>query len=217
METAIMTALSLTTLASAHQQFEAALPAIESSGRYLLRHRRHDRDDLLAELTACAWKAWRGLLERGKDPLAVGISGIIGWAARHTLKGRRVGNRSRGGRGCMDVLNRRAQKVAGFRVISYDAVPGTGTWSDSPTWQEWLTADYRADPAEAGAFNVDFRSWLAGLPGRRRQTAELLAQGFATSEVAQRVGVSAAAISQARLWLRRHWLRFQGELVGPPA
>jgi hypothetical protein len=212
-----MTALSITTLASAHRQFEeAALPAIRRNARYLLRHRKRDRDELLAELTACAWKAWRGLLERGKDPLAVGINGIIGWAAKHTLKGRRIGNRH-GGRGAMDVLHRRAQKLGGYRVMSYDAIPGTGTWSDSPTWQEWLTADYRANPADIAVFNVDFRSWLADLPERRRQTAELLAQGFGTFEVAQRVGVSAAAISQARLWLRRDWRRFQGELAGTPS
>jgi hypothetical protein len=151
-----MTALSMTALAAAHQQFEAALPALQRSARYLLRHHRRDRDELLAELTACAWKAWRGLPARGKDPLAVGINGIIGWAAKHTLKGRRIGNRH-GGRGAMDVLHRRAQKIGGFRVISYDAIPRTGVWSDSPTWQEWLTADYRANPAEAAAFNADFR------------------------------------------------------------
>src|SRR5438045_4054384 len=57
-EIATMSALSMATLASAHHQFEAALPAIHRSARYLLRHRRRDRDELLAELTACCWKAW---------------------------------------------------------------------------------------------------------------------------------------------------------------
>jgi hypothetical protein len=50
-----MTALSMTALACAHQQFEAALPAIHRSVRYLLRHRKRDRDELLAELTARCW------------------------------------------------------------------------------------------------------------------------------------------------------------------
>jgi hypothetical protein len=207
--------MSGATLASVHQEFEDALPSILRSGQYLLRHRKRDREDLLAELTACAWKAWYGLTQRGRDPRAVGVSGITAWAARHALKGRRIGNRH-GGRGAMDVLHRRAQKLGGYRVISYDAIPGTGAWSDSLTWQEWLTADCRANPADTAAFNVDFRSWLSDLPERRQQTAELLAQGFGTFEVAQRVGVSAAAISQARLWLRRDWRRFQGELTGAP-
>src|SRR5689334_13114247 len=129
--------MSPATLASVHQQFEDALPSIRRSGAYLFRHRKRDREELLAELTARCWVTYHNLVESGRDPQAVGITAIAAWAARHALKGRRVGNPSRGGRGTLDVLNRRAQKVAGFRVISLDAGPGTGTWSDSPTWQEW--------------------------------------------------------------------------------
>jgi DNA-directed RNA polymerase specialized sigma24 family protein len=205
-----MSPLSMATLASAHQQFEAALPAIQRSARYLLRHRRRDRDELLAELTACCWKAWRGLLERGKDPLAVGISGIIGWAARHTLKGRRIGNRS-GGRGAMDIFNRRAQKAGDFRIVSYNDDPTTGTGSKPEPWREWLTADRRVSPADSAAFRVDFLSWLDKLSERRRKTAELLAAGCGTAEVARELGLSSSAVSQGRLWLEKSWRRFQGE------
>jgi DNA-directed RNA polymerase specialized sigma24 family protein len=208
-----MTTLSMTTLASTHRHFEAALPAIHQSARYLLRHRRRDRDDLIAELTACCWKAWLGLLERGKDPLAVGLNGIIGWAARHTLKGRRIGN-SNVGRGAMDIFNRRAQKAGSFRVISYNYGPATETGSKSEVWREWLVADRRASPGDSAAFRIDFSSWLDELPERRRRTAELLAEGYGTGEVARKLGISAAAVSQARLWLEKSWREFQGELPG---
>ena len=93
--------MTTATVAAAHQQFVAALPAIRQAARYALRHRRRDRDDLFAEIIACAWKAWRGLVVRGRNPVVVGVTAIAAWAARHALKGRRIGNRS-GGRGAMD-------------------------------------------------------------------------------------------------------------------
>ena len=95
-----MNALTPTTLAAAHRQFESALPVLEKNVRYLLRRRWRDRDDLLAEAYACAWKAWRGLVVRGRDPIAVGVSGIAAFSVRHTLKGRRIAkgeNRVTGG------------------------------------------------------------------------------------------------------------------------
>ena len=115
-------------LASAHEQFEAALPAIRQSARYALRRRRRDREDLLAEVIACAWKAWHGLVDRGRNPVAVGVTAIASWAARHALKGRRIGNRFCG-RGAMDIFHRRAQSRCSFRVVSYDsnAAPPSGS------------------------------------------------------------------------------------------
>ncbi|MEJ7640434.1 MAG: hypothetical protein WKF75_21310 [Singulisphaera sp.] len=71
--------MSIASMTLAHAQFEAALPAITSTARYAFRRRRHqDRAEAVAEAQACAWKAWRGLVERGKDPVAVGVSGIAG-------------------------------------------------------------------------------------------------------------------------------------------
>ena len=146
-------------LASAHHQFEAALPAIRQSARYVLRRRRRDRDDLLAEAIACAWKAWRGLVARGRNPVLVGVTAIARWAACHALKGRRIGNRG-GGRGAMDVFHRRAQGLRSFRVVSFDhgadAIPGSGPAS----WRECLVADRRVTPADEACFRLDFEAWL---------------------------------------------------------
>jgi DNA-directed RNA polymerase specialized sigma24 family protein len=203
--------MTTATLASVHQQFEAALPAIHRSARYALRRRRHDRDDLLAEVIACAWKAWRGLADRGKSPLVVGVTAITNWAARHALKGRRIGNRTCG-RGAMDVFHHRAQKIAGFRVNSYDSGPATPTGSKHAAWEEGLAADRHFSPADEACFRLDFAAWLARLPARRRRTAELLAEGYGTLEVAHRVGVTPAAVSQARAGLARDWREFQGEV-----
>jgi hypothetical protein len=76
---------------------------------------------------------------------------------------------------------------------------------------EWIATDRHMGPAGAAAFRLDLASWLASLPERRRRTAELLAEGHGTLEVARWVGVTPAAVSQARSWLARSWHEFQGE------
>ena len=73
----------------------------------------------------------------------------------------------------------------------------------------WVANDYRSTPADHAAFLIDFEAWLGQLPERRRLSAEMLAQGYGTKEVALQVGVTPAAISQARTELARNWHEFQ--------
>ena len=73
----------------------------------------------------------------------------------------------------------------------------------------WVANDHRSTPADHAAFLIDFEDWLGRLPERRRLSAELLCQGYGTQEVAQQVGVTPAAISQARMELARNWNEFQ--------
>jgi DNA-directed RNA polymerase specialized sigma24 family protein len=193
------------------QQFVDALPAIQRSVRFLFRHRRRDRDDLLAEVTACAWKAWRGLSARGRDPLAVGVTGIGAWAARHALKGRRIANRGGGGRHAMDVFHRRAQRRDRFRIVSYDSSPVHSSRVGTAGWNDWMLADHRANPADQAIFNLDFSAWLAALPSRSRAVVELLATGHGTGETAALCQISAARVSQLRIELRHSWMAYQGE------
>jgi hypothetical protein len=148
---------------------------------------------------------------RGRDPIAAGVSGIAAFAVRHTLKGRRIANRHGGGRNKMSVEHRRAQQLGGYRVISLDSDEPVRTDYGPAAWRDWVATDHRMGPADAAAFRLDFASWLASLPGRRRHTAELLAEGHGTLEVARWVGVTPAAVSQARSWLARSWRDFQGE------
>jgi DNA-binding NarL/FixJ family response regulator len=58
-------------------------------------------------------------------------------------------------------------------------------------------------------FLIDFDDWLGRLSERRRLSAELLSQGYGTKEVADQLGVSPGAISQARTALSTDWDRFQ--------
>ncbi len=208
--------MSALSLCAAQEQFTAVLPAITSAARYAFRRRRYqDRAEAVAEAQACAWKAWRGLVERGKDPIEVGVSGIAGYAVRHVLNGRRIGNRG-GGRGSRDVFHFKAQAACGFKVVGLgretDREPGQG----SDAWKEWLACDNRVGPADEAAFRVDFESWLAALPERKRRVAELLAEGHEGVVVARLVGIAPSRVTQLKSELAANWRAFQGQAEGGP-
>jgi hypothetical protein len=111
----------------------------------------------------------------------------------------------------MDVHNRRARAAGGYTIGSLD---GNGQPASETVggWRDWIVGDNRCTPADEAVFRLDFATWLAGLPDRRRKTAELLILGHGTGEVARALGITAAAVSQARAWLERSWRAFQGEV-----
>ena len=207
-----MSTLSLT---HAQQQFTAYLPAIDNAARFAFRRRmrRQEYEEALAEARAAAWSAWHGLIRKGKDPLAVGVTGIANNAIRNVKSGRRVGNTSCGP-GAMDVF-RKAQKARDFKVVSLDSNDQIIRGWLVGTWKEWLARDHRVGPADTAAFRVDFAVWLTGLPVRKRQIAELLTEGHEPGLVARIVGVSPARVSQLRHELEAGWLEFQGGATVP--
>jgi hypothetical protein len=207
--------MSAATLSAAQQEFVTHLPAVESATRWTFRHRlrlrRQDFEEALAETRAAAWSAWVGLLSRGKDPVEVGVHGIASHAVRYVKKGRRVGNQNGGGRSAMDVHNRKARAAGGYTIGSLDS-NGQPAGEAVGGWQEWIVGDNRCTPADEAVFRLDFAAWLASLPERRRKTVELLILGHGTGEVAGVLGITAAAVSQARAWLEESWRRFHGEV-----
>jgi hypothetical protein len=203
------------TLSAAQQEFVTHLPAVESAARWTFRHRlrlrRQDFEEALAETRAAAWRAWVGLLSRGKDPIQVGVHAIAANAVRYVKNGRRVGNPNGGGRSAMDVHNRKARAAGGYWIGSLDG-NGQPEGESIAGWRDWIVGDNRCTPAEEAVFRLDFATWLASLPDRRRRTAELLGLGYGTGEVARALGITAAAVSQARPSLERSWRAFQGEV-----
>jgi len=208
--------MSAESLSSAHRRFEAALPAMDRTFRFLFRRTpRHRRAEVLSDARAAAWHAWHGLLRRGQDPAAVGVSGIAANAARYVKAGRRLGTGTCG-RGAMDVFHPRAQAACGFRVVSLDSeaeVPAEPSFRGD--WLDWLGGDNNMTPADEACFRLDFSRWLSTLPERKCRVAELLAEGHEGNVVARMLGLSQGRVSQVRAELEASWAAFQAEPVRP--
>jgi hypothetical protein len=189
---------------AAHRQFTTVLPRIEKAIRFQFRHMPyHLRDEAIADAQSAVWHAWYGLLARGRDPMMIRPTGFAFNAARYVKAGRRLGTGSRGG-AVMDVYRRRASGTK-LELVSLDCPAGEA----GEDWRAWLTVDPRWTPANEVAFRIDFAEWLERLPAHKRCIAELLSEGHGTGEVARRVGVTPAAISQTRVWLENSWNRYQ--------
>jgi hypothetical protein len=133
MSIAINTAI---TANEAHLAFDAALGRIDA----VLRHHfrawpRARRQDAIDDALAYTWFAWCGLLDRGKDPVQVGVVAIAVNACRAVRNGRAVGSARSVGRGAMDIHHPKTRKATGLRIVSLEDLGG------SPgRWQDWLAA-----------------------------------------------------------------------------
>jgi hypothetical protein len=185
------------------KQFEALLPQMKELARFAFRRRNpEDREEAIADVCAAVWSSWCGLVRRGSNPMEVGWTGILNNAIRYVRNGRRLGNPGCG-RGRTDLWQRKTQRLAGFKLVSLADAQRDGSI------RAWVANDHRSTPAMHAAFLIDFQDWLGRLSERRRLSAELLALGFGTKEVAEQVGVTPSAISQARSELARNWEAFQ--------
>jgi hypothetical protein len=200
------TSLSPSSLPSIHQEFEAALPKMDQAFDFHFRGlRSQERQEAAAEARAAAWVAWHSLLRRGKDPLEVGPVGVANTCALH-IKGRYNAGRQAVRPSGVDALGR-ALQARGFHIVSFDQDVN----ERGDLWRDWIAEDTRWTPADQVAFTLDFEDWLERLPKRKRETAQLLAEGHETGVVAQMLGVTPGAVSQSRSWLANHWRKFQGE------
>ena len=159
--------MSSLSLCVAQEQFTATLSAVEDAVKFAFRRRLRPQEyeEALAEARAAAWSAWHGLVERGKDPVEVGVPGIAANAIRWVRARRKVGNVNCG-RGAMDVYHPRAQAACGFTLVSLDSDHVDAGDSTAGTWREWLAEDNKTTPADEAAFRLDFEDWLECLPAR---------------------------------------------------
>jgi DNA-binding NarL/FixJ family response regulator len=185
-------------------KFLAMLPRIRRQAGYYLRYvSKKERADAIQEVVASAFVSYARLIERGKSDLAY-AGPLARYGARQYLSGRRVGSRMNGHDITSDYCRRRKR----FMVEQLDRF-------DDPTgeWEQLVVEDKHSTPADVASTRIDFRAWLAQLKRQTRQIAKDLAQGYSTSEVACKHGISAGRVSQLRRELYQAWRVFTGEVA----
>jgi hypothetical protein len=198
---AIQKTTQRSTQSAIHGKFLEMLPSIRRQALFSFRKASHDaREEMIAEVVAKAYRAFCRLVERGKEDVAFATP-LAQYSIRQVRSGRLLGGRG----GLRDVMSARDQH-RGFEIdrLGYSD-------REESQWEEIVVEDHRAGPAEIAACRIDFASWLRLLPVRLRKIALTLAGGETTSAAAKKFGVTAARISQLRLWLKESWEGFQGE------
>jgi hypothetical protein len=196
---ATLTVCPETNRAAAELDFLEMLPSIRRVATYAFRHLRSAvREDLVAEVIANAFAAFRRLVARGKAAL-VYPTVLAKFAIRQVREGRRIGAK----RNVLDVLSPYAQRRKGFSVQPFSDV------TKRSEWQELVVEDRRASPAEVAGFKIDFAAWLKRLKRLKQQVALRLVAGDTTSEVAGQLRLTPARVSQLRKELHRDWNEFQ--------
>jgi hypothetical protein len=187
-----------------HADFLAMLPAIRRQARIsFLSVPPEARDELVQEVVANCWAAYRRLVQLNKTDIAY-PSALARFAVKQVREGRRVAGRI----AARDVLCEHGPHGKRYRVNRLDHLD-----RGENGWQEIVVEDRRAGPAEIACCRIDFAAWLRLLPRRQRRIALSLAKGESTSGAAKLFGLTAARISQLRLWLRESWQRYQGEFA----
>ena len=159
------------------------------------------RDEAVQETVANAFVAYKRLVERHKFHVIAALP-LARYAVAQIRTGRRVG----GSLNIRDVSSPYCQHRQGVMLERLDRVV-----ESEGVWEQVLVEDRSCTPADIVAIRLDFQSWLALLPERHRQIAEVLSTGEGSSVVARLFEVSSARISQLRAHFKATWLAFQGE------
>lgn len=195
--------LSAETLARAQAAFTDAMPRIRRLA-HLFHRRLHGElhDEAVAETVAFAWKAFRDLIARDRDPVPL-TKTIVDFAARRI----RSGVRFAGKVPIQDALSAEARQRHGYYVT---ALPQAEDDKVAPEVHDGLRSR-TPSPADEAISNVDYERWLNGLSDKQRAVAKGLASGMNLNDIALSRGVSKTAVQLVRKRLRRLWDEFHGE------
>lgn len=191
-------------IAATQAAFLTMLPVLECQARIRFRHVRcpQSREDARAEVVALAWRWFRRLVERGKDPARF-VRRIARFACAHVRAGRRLC----GQEGTKDVLSPCARACRGFAVLPWPP-------PDSPRGTEFdeaLQFNTQTEIPEQVSFRLDFPRWRKSHSARNRHVIDALMRGEPAGVVAARLGISAGRVSQLRRELRDDWSSFRAE------
>lgn len=105
-------------------------------------------------------------------------------------------------------MSPRAQQIHGFYV---GKLPDFSTLTSNPLFE--ALAENTVTPVdEQVQFRFDFAAWLAHWDAYHRLILDLMLDGERTSDIAERVGKSAARISQLRSEFSFSWFAFIDEM-----
>ena len=185
-------------LKNLHDNFVLIIPAVRTHARISFRkHRPEEKEELIEECIANAFRAYARLMELGKEDM-IYPSVLANFAVKQVRAGRRVG-------GCLnskDVYAQLRQGVTIKRLDHYDP--------EEQEWKEAVVEDDSTPIPEQVAFRVDFPAWLNQHQPPKRRVAEALALGYTTSEAAKRFDLSSGRISQLRREFEQSWEDYQG-------
>jgi hypothetical protein len=175
--------------------FIAALPKIEDVARFRFRHLRPEaKEEKVAETVALAWREYRKLCERGKNPDEF-VTTLADFSARAVRNGRRLAGKTRSG----DVMAEKAQKKHGFEVGPLPDLPEECEATDA------LKDNTQTPPPDQAAFRIDYTNWLSRFPEKKRRVIEHLALGGKRSDAAKELGLSAGRITQIGNEAEQSW------------
>jgi len=191
-------------LAELRARFLAIRERIEMHARICFRHIRcwFQKDDLIAETIALAWKWFRRLAQKGKDAREF-ASVLASYAARAVRSGRRVTRQLKP----QDVLSEVARQRHGFYV---GKLPDFSTLDTNPL-SDALIDNTRSPVPEQVQFRLDFPAWLGTRTDRDRCLIGDMMTGQRTLDLSRRYGLSPGRISQLRREFHDDWQHFCGE------
>lgn len=184
--------MNLTTLATLQQHFTEQYPRM---ARQVEGHFWHldpeKREEAVTNTLGLAWKFFYYLFEEGRATQRM-LGSVLWYAIKQTKIGRKVqGNDGRIAKCAIDYRNRGRVR---FEMTDLND----------------LISDNTPIPDQV-IFRIDVRRFLASLKPRQQALAYELATGHTTSEVAEKHGVTPAAVSQFRSRFKRWYDRFFDE------
>ena len=186
---------------SSREDFLVMLPSIRRHAQRAFReYDPVERDELVAEVVADAFVAYRRLRELGKQELAYATP-LAKYAVRHVRSGRRVGTPVNK----RDVLSPANRRVTVEPLQYFD--------QDNGEWKEVLVEVRHAGPAETAAARLDIAKWFRKLPAAKRRIARVLATGETTKATANKCGLWEGRVSQLRRELQASWRALHGDAV----
>jgi hypothetical protein len=185
-----------------YDDFVLIIPVIRNHARVsFCKMQPEEKEELIEECLANAFRAYARLLELGKHDL-IYPTVLAKFAVKQVRSGRRVGGKLN----CQDVLSLYAQKRKAIKIERLDRFD-----PEEQAWLEAVVEDTETPVPEQVAFRVDFPAWLKQYQVPKRRLAKTLALGYTTNEAARRFDLSASRISQLRRAFEKSWEAYQGE------